>query len=813
MNIFQELRHAIRTLRKTPAFVIAALVVLALGIGANTAIFSIVYGVLLRPLPFADPERLVQLWHVPPQKSFPGMTRFALSAANYLDWEQQNDVFDKSAIYSFASYRLTGRGEPQVLRAARVEPTFFQVLGVKPVAGRVLEPGDDQPDRSDAVVLSHALWQTQFGGETAIVGRSIVLDGQKRTVVGVMPPTLVKPGWAMLWTPLVWTPGERAVRGEHHFLGVARLKPDVSVRQAQTELDTIARRLAEQYPADNAGWGALVVPLREETVGDVRKALLVLLGAVGFVLLIACANVANLMIAKTLDRRKEIAIRTALGAGRGRIIAQVLSEALLLSLAGGALGLIVAHYGTTLVVRFLGSSLPRMREITLDAGVLAFTFAVAVVTGIATGAAPAWRLSSAEPGDALKEGGRTDAASGGRRLHNALVVAEVALSLVLLAGAGLMIRTLANLRNTNPGFDPGAVLTMTINVSDVDYKTIEQEVAFIGEALRRVRTVAGVQAAGVTDDLPLEGGSNQPVAIEGRPELAMADQPEVSVRVVSPGFFPALRIPLRRGRDFTDADNATAPKVVIVSESMAKRFWPGEDAIGKRLKLTFFPDAVREVAGIVGDVKDRGLDKEDPNPTLYWPVAQVSTPAQFGPFRAFPMELAVRTATPPAAAASAIEHAIRDIAPAIPLVEVRTMEDRIVESIAPQRFNMFLLVAFAGVALLLAAVGIYSVLAYMVRRRFREIGIRVALGASAGDVVRTVLGEGLRPTLVGIAIGVAGALTLGRVVNSLIYGVRVTDALTMVSASTLLMGVALAASALPAYRATRVDPIRTLREE
>ena len=354
---------------------------------------------------------------------------------------------------------------------------------------------------------------------------------------------------------------------------------------------------------------------------------------------------------------------------------------------------------------------------------------------------------------------------------------------------------------------------MTINVSDVDYKTIDQEVAFIGEALRRVRTVPGVQAAGVTDDLPLEGGSNQPIAIEGRPELAMADQPEVSVRVVSPGFFQALRIPLRQGRDFTDADNATAPRVVIISESMAKRFWPGEDAIGKRLKLTFFPDAVREVAGIVGDVKDRGLDKEDPNPTLYWPVAQVSTPAQFGPFRAFPLELAVRTATPPAAAASATAHAIREIAPAIPLVEVRTMDDRIMESIAPQRFNMFLLVAFAGVALLLAAVGIYSVLAYMVRRRVREIGIRLALGASAGDVVRTVLGEGLRPTLVGIAIGVAGALTLGRIVNSLIYGVRVSDAVTMVSASTLLIGVALAASALPAYRATRVDPIRTLREE
>jgi predicted permease len=384
---------------------------------------------------------------------------------------------------------------------------------------------------------------------------------------------------------------------------------------------------------------------------------------------------------------------------------------------------------------------------------------------------------------------------------------------VLLVGAGLMIRTLSNLRNTHPGFEPSGVLTMTIGVSDVDYKTIDQEVAFINEALRRVRAVPGVTAAGVTDNLPLEGGSNQPIAIEGRPELAMADQPEVSVRIVSPGFFQALRIPLKRGREFTDADNATAPKAIVISESMAKRFWPGEDAIGKRLKLTFFPDAVREVVGIVGDVKDRGLDSSDPNPTLYWPVAQVYTPERFGEFRAFSMQLAIRTATAPASVASAVEHAIHEIAPATPLVEVRTMEDRVAESIAPQRFNMILLAAFAGLALLLAAVGIYSVLAYMVRQRMREIGIRMALGASAGDVVRTVLGEGIRPTLIGIAIGIAAALTLGRVINSLVYGVRVTDALTMVSVSALLLTIGLIASALPAYRATRVDPIRTLHDE
>jgi putative ABC transport system permease protein len=813
MSILQELRFAVRSLRKTAGVSIAGAVVLALGIGANTSIFSIVYGVLLRPLPFREPERLVQLWHIPPQKSFPGMTRFALSAANYLDWEQQNDVFEHSAIYAFTTFRLSGTGEAQVVRAARVEPTFFEVLGVSPVLGRPLEIGDDDVDRSSVVVLSHALWQTNFGGDPAVVGRAIELNGQKRTVVGVMPATFTKPQWAAMWTPLVWTPAERAVRGEHHYSAVARLRTGLTVQQAQAELDTIARQLADQYPADNAGWGAKVVPLREETVGEVRRPLLILLGAVGFVLLIACANVANLMLAKTLDRRKEIAIRAALGAGRGRIVRQVLTETVLLSVAGGVLGVFVAHYGTTLVIDVLGSKLPRVREITLDVGVLAFTLAVAVVTGIAAGGAAAWKISRSEPGDALKQGGRTDASAGGRRTANALVVVEVALSLVLLVGAGLMIRTLFNLRHTYPGFEPSGVLTMTVAVSDVDYKTVEQEVAFIGEVLRRVRAVPGVEAAGVTDDLPLEGGSNQPIAIQGRPELAMADQPEVSVRVVSPGFFRALRIPLLRGREFTDADAAQAPNTVVISESMAKRFWPGEDAIGKRLKLTFFPDYVREVVGIVGDVKDRGLDSADPNPTLYWPVAQVYAPERFGAFRAFPLQLAVRTATTPASVSAAVQHAIRQISPGTPLVDVRTMEDRVAESISPQRFNMFLLAAFAGLALLLAAVGIYSVLAYTVRQRVREIGIRMALGAKAVDILRTIVGEGIKPTLLGIGIGIGSAMMLGKVLSSLVYGVGVTDPSTLGIVSMLLVVVAVAASALPAYRATRVDPIQTLRDE
>jgi len=808
-----DVRHAGRVLRKSPGFTFSALLVLALGIGANTAIFSIVYGVLIRALPFAEPDRLVQLWHVPPQKSFPGATRFSLSAANYLDWEQQNDVFEASAIYTYTTLRLTGNGEPRMLRAARVEPTFFPLLGVPALIGRTILPGDDRSEGSAPVVLSHGLWTTDFGGDAAIVGRTIELDGQRRTVAGVMPAAFAKPDRAMLWTPLVWTPSERAVRGEHHYSAIARVKRGVTVVQAQSNLDRIAAALASEYPADNAGWGALVVPLREATVGDVRKPLLVLLGAVGFVLLIACANVANLMLAKTFDRRKEIAIRTALGAGRSLVMRQVLTEAVLLSWAGGALGLLVARFGTSIVINYLGASLPRLGEISLDAGVLSFTFALAIATGIVAGVAPAWKLSNAEPGEALKHGGRSDSPSASRRTHNALVVVEVALSLVLLAGAGLMIRTLWNLRSTNPGFQPDHVLTMSIGVSDVDYRTLDQESAFLSETLRRVRAVAGVETAGLTDNLPLEGGSTQPIAIQGRPELAMADQPEVSVRTVSPGFFSTLRIPLLRGRDFTDGDNPTGPKTIVISESMAKQFWPGEDAIGKRLTLTFFPDAVREVIGIVGDVKDRRLDRSEPNPTIYWPIAQLVLPPQMGPFRSFPLELAIRTRVDPLSAAASIQHAVHELAPATPLVQVRPLDALVDESISAQRFNMYLLATFAGLAVLLAGVGIYSVLAYTVQRRSRDIGIRVALGANGGDVIREIVVEGMRPTLAGVGIGLVSALLLGRLVASLIYGVRATDAATLASVSLLLIVVGLAASVLPAYRAARVDPLRSLRDE
>lgn len=813
MAILADVKVALRVLRKAPGFSLAALIVLALGIGANTAIFSIVNGVLLRPLPYAQPDRLVQLWHTPPQKSFPGIPIFALSPANYLDWEQQNHVFESSAIYGYKQFRLIGSGDPQVLVGSRVEPSFFSVFGVNPVLGRPIVSGDDTGTHSTIVVLSYKLWKSTFGGDPHIVGQDIELNGQAYSVVGVMPPTFSKPQSVQLWTPLVWDPIERTVRASHDFFAVARLKPGVSIEQAQSELSTIAARLERQYPDDDAGWGAKVRSLREETVGDVRKSLLVLLGAVACVLLIACANVANLIMARTLDRRKEIAIRTALGATRMQIMRQALAESVLLSLAGAALGLIVAHFSTGLVVNYLGSNLPRLREITLDGQVLAFTFAIAIVSGLIAGAAPGWKLSKGDPNDALKQGGRTDAGSGGKRTRDVLVVAEVSLSLVLLVAAGLMIRTLWALRGVDPGFEASHVITMNLSVSSGDYTSVAQETVFWNEVLRRVRALPGVQAAGAIDSLPLRGGAMQPFAIEGRPVVAMADQPEVATRKISPGYFSAMHVPMVRGRDFNESDRAGSPGVVIISESLARHFWPNEDPIGKRVTLTFFPSEVREIVGVVRDVKTSELASKDPDTMLYWPVAQFYWPEKYGKYQGMSLSLAVRTTTDPASAAGDIKNAIHQVSATTPITSIQTLDDLVSESISPQRFNMLLLGAFAGLALLLASVGIYSVLAYAVRRRKREIGIRMALGATASNVLRLVIAEGMRPTLLGVVIGAAGALALGRVLSSLVYGVRPADVATFLSVSVLLGTVGLFASALPAYRASRVNPLDTLRDE
>ena len=813
-GLLQDLRGALRQLRKSPGFAAVALVTLALGIGANTAIFSVVNGVLLRPLSFKDPARLVRVWHVPPPKSFPGMTTFSVSAANYLDWERQNHVFEGMAIYTYHGFTLTGGDKPEQIDGCAATSGFFATLGVQPVLGRVFLPEEDQPGHSNVVVLSHRLWQEHFGSNPAIVGQNVRMDGQSYLVAGVMPASFQFPDFAQMWTPMAWTDQEKAVRGEHHSVVVARLRTGVDLKQAQAEMNTISSRLERQYPEDNKGWGAIVVPLHDDLVSDVRPALLVLLGAVAFVLLIASVNVANLALARTFSRQKEIAIRTALGANSARITRQVLTESIMLALVGGALGLTCAQAGIGLIMAFLADKVPHSTEVGLDSKVLAFTAIISIVTGILAGVLPAFRLTRADVNQSLKQGlGRTDADTSGHRTRSILVVSEVALSLILLVGAGLMIRSFQMLRGVNPGFDSRHVLTMTAMVSRAKFPSPSQEISFFDQVLERVRALPGVESAGVVDDIPLDnGGSHQPIAIEGRPTLPMSEQPEVDVRLISTGYMNTLHIPVLRGRDLSPMDIAGRPAAILISESMARQFWPGEDALGKRLTMTFFPDAVREVVGIVGDVKLDGLDQTRPSATLYFPMDQVSVPAAGG-WGSIPMTLVVRSTSGSAGVVAAVSNAVHAVDPEMPLRDILTMDDLVRNSLSQQRFNMLLLGAFAGLALLLAAVGVYSVLSYSVKRSVRELGIRLALGARVGDVLRMVVLEGIKPTLLGVAIGVAGALALGRVLSGLIYGVKPTDPVTFIAVAVLLVLIALVASLIPAYRATKVDPMVALRYE
>ncbi len=813
-GVIQDFQYAVRQVRKSPGFAAIAVITLALGIGANTSIFSVVNAVLLRSLPFSDAGRLVRVWHTPPQSSFPRISVFSISPANFLDWQSQNHVFSSMAIYGFGGFTLTGGDKAEQVTASRVSAAFFSTLGARPMLGRVFSAQEDEPGHSNVVILSHRFWQDHFGSNRDIVGRDITLDGTKYLVAGVMPPSFRFPDFAQVWTPMAWTDQEKTVRGNHNYLAVARLKPGVDLKQAQAEMNTISSRLEQQYPADDKGWGALLRPLQADLVSDVRPALLVLLGAVGFILLIACVNVTNLSLARIFSRHKEIAIRTAMGASSARIIRQIVVESVLLALAGGALGLAYAHFGVRLIMAFLADKLSASMEANLDLKVLAFTAAVSVLTGVVAGILPALHLSRANVNQALKQGlGRTGSDSGGNRTRSVLVVVEVALSLVLLIGAGLMIRSFQTLRTVNPGFDARGVLTMTAGISRGKFSTANEQISFFERTLERIRALPSVTAAGVIDDVPLGGGgSHQPIAVEGRAIVPMAEQPEVDVRRISAGYLSALQIPVLRGRDFDSSDVAGRPSTILISASLAKQFWPEEDPIGKHITLTFFPGVVREIVGVVGDVKGDGLDQTRAPATLYMPLDQLAPP-QGEQWRSSSMTLVVRSSSSPEAMVSAVTNAIREIDSTIPVTNVQTMEDLVTTSLSSERFSLLLLGAFALLALILAAIGIYSVLSYSVRRRVQEIGIRLALGASLSDVLRMVIFEGLRPTLLGVLIGIAGAFTLARVMSNLIYGVKPTDPLTFVSVAFLLGVVALGASIIPAYRAAKVDPLVALRYE
>lgn len=806
-NMVEDIRYALRVLRKNPGFAAIAVLTLALGIGANTAIFSVVNAVLVRALPFQDPARLMVLWHTPPQKAFPGVTRFVVSPANYLDWRDQSHAFEQISAIGFRSLNLTGTGAPETVRGRMVAAGFFSLLGVQPVLGRDFLKEEDQPGRGNVAVISHAFWETHFGASKDVLGRQIKLADKDYTIVGVAPAKFDFPYQAQMWVPLAWTEKERAVRGNHNYLVIARLKGDVSMKKAQTEMDTISARLAQQYPVDDTGWGALVKPLDQEMFNDMSSALLVLFGAVGFVLLIACTNVANLTLAKALARRKEIAVRTALGASRGRILGLVLTETVLISIVGGALALLLAHFVIGAIADVIAPQLPMAVNIGLDGWVLGFTLTISIATGVAAGLAPSWHLTKVNLNDSLKQGlGKTDVDAGGGRARSVFVGAEVAVSLVLLVGAGLMIRTLYLLKGADSGIDPRNVLTLPLGISSQKYTTVAQQTGFFNRVLEQVRVLPGVELAGAIDDLPSEGGSTEPVQVEGQPVVPMADQPEVAVRLISPGYLRVMRIPLKLGRDFTDADNADAKPVVLVSESFAKHFWPNENPIGKHVKLTFLEkQGPCEVVGVVGEVKLRGLGETTPAQAVYHAMAQDPEPTY--------MKLAVRTSLPPLSLASAITEVVHRVDADEPVVDVKTMEQLFDQSISQNRLNMILLSAFAGLALLLASIGIYGVQAYAVRQRTREFGIRVAMGARPVEVFRLIIAQGLRLTAVGIVVGLAASFGLTRLVASQLYGLSPTDPLTFGGVSVVLVAVMLAACLVPARRATRIDPVVALRDE
>jgi predicted permease len=804
MSVFiADLRYSLRVLRRTPSFTLAVVAVLALGIGANTAIFSIVNAVLLRPLPVEQPEQLVRVFHVPPQAAFPGITRFSVSPANFYDWKRDARMFENMALYRYRQFTLTRSGAPEAILAGAVGTGFFDVVRSRPSRGRVFLPDEDAPGRGHVVVLSEKFWKGHLGGAPDVVGRSLTLDGDAYTIVGIMPARFSLESWGItardLWVPVAYTDAERAVRDNHNDAVIARLKGGVTLAQAQAEMDVISTRLEHEFPQTNAGWGATVVPLQTLIVGDVRLSLIMLLAAVSLVLLIACANVGNLLFARVLARRKELAIRSALGAGRGRVFRQLLTEAMVLAVAGGSMGLLLARVGLGAGTALLAGQVPRADEISIDGRVLLFVGAISVVTAILAGALPALRAGGASLNDALKEGGRNDGAVG-TRTRRALIVCEVALSLMLLMAAGVMLRSLDALRRVDTGFNSHGVLTMHVALPATRYSTPAQISGFFDSALQRLRALPGVQAAGAIDDLPSQGGSVQPVVLEGHTELLPRDQPTVAVRKITPGYLQGLGIPVLRGRDIAEAD----VNVMLVSRGAAKLLWGSDDPIGRRVTLPLESKTLPEqVIGIVGDVKQGELS-DAMMPTVYEYTREHSWRS---------LALVLRTSVPPVSLAPSATAVVRGLDAEEPVEEIRTMDDLIDDTLTSQRFSTLLLGLFAGVALALASVGIYSVLSYIVRGRSHEIGIRTALGAGTADVVRLIVFEGMTPAVLGVVAGAIAALGSAKLLEKLVFGVSASDPLTLVVVAGTLLLVALLASLLPAYRASRLDPLSVLRAD
>jgi putative ABC transport system permease protein len=805
-NLWQDLRYGARMLLKNPGFTVVAVITLALGIGANAAIFSVVNATLLRPLPFEDPDRLIMIRETNPSRS----SEFKVSPGNFLDWKKQNTVFERLVAMQETSFNLSGAGDPERLSGMRVTDGFFAMLGARPQTGRDFFPEEDRAGGANVVILSHGLWQRRFGGDPNIVNQAITLSYRSYTVIGVMPATFrFGDGGPDLWTPMAFTAEQAQQHDSHYVSAIGRLKPGITLAHARSEMSAIADRLARQYPDSNTGKSVKLMPLLDYTIRSVKPALLVLFGAVAFVLLIACANVANLLLARAAAREKEIAIRTSLGAGRARIVRQLLTESLLLALAGGAAGLALGAWGMDLLLALAPEDLPRLSDVSLDGRALTLTAALTLLTGLGFGLFPALQASNFRGpnlNETLKDAGRGSTDDRRRRLiRGALVVSEVALAMVLLVGAGLLIKSFLRLRSVDPGFDHSNALTVGIQLSQRKYPEENQRVAFYKQLNEKVAALPGVQAVGAAMVTPLSDNDYVlPFMIQGRPPYPAGSAPTANYYSVTPGYFKAMGIPLLRGRLFTERDTKDTPRVVIINETMAKRFFPGEDPIGKRLDLgdAREPDW-EEIVGVVGDVKHYGLNRET--------TAQTYEPHTQRPVSS--MTLVARTSGDPASLSAAIRGEVLKIDKEQPVYDIRTLEQYFSTSIAEQRFSAMLLGIFAAVAMALASVGIYGVLSYSVTQRRREIGIRTALGAARRDVLKLVVGHGMLLTLIGMAIGLGAAFALTRVMSTLLFAVSATDPMTFGLIALLLGAVALLACWIPARRATKVDPMVALRHE
>ncbi len=809
-DFLQDLRYGMRGLAKSPVFTAVALLTLALGIGTNTAVFSVVNGVLLRPLPYNNPDRIITIW----EPSRGGHT-LGLTDVEFFDIRDRNQVFEEVAAYATGAANFTGVGEPERVTATWVSSGFFQVLGVHPALGRVITTEDDKPDPARVVVLSYGLWQRRFAADQSVIGRQVSLNGNSRTIIGVMPLGFqFESGEVEMWLPLGLDPANVSP-GERSYSAIGRLRPDVTLEQARAEMNTTAALLAEEYktrfPKGANSTSILnLIPLHELIVGDVRPVLLLLLVSIGFVLLIACANVANLHLARGAARQKEIALRLALGAGRLRIIRQLLTESLILSALGGAAGLLLAYWGVGALLALSPASLPRTGEVGIDKTVLLFTLAVSLLAGIVFGLVPGMRFSHPELHALLKEGGRSMAGSSSRHTRHLLVVSELALAVLLLAGAGLTIKSFIRLLNVDPGFDPQNVLTARINLPQSKYPQHQQIDAFYKQLLERVEAAPGVETAGTVTVLPLSGmNSNASFEIEGRPRASDEVAQNADYRMVSLNYFRALGIPLLEGRYFAATDREDVPGVVIINQAMKHDFWPGEEALGKRINLGVPGSPWLTIIGIIKDVKHKALNVTS-KPEFYFLHSQNAYKA-LGIYRS--LTVAVRGMAEPVALTGVVKSAVQAIDKDVPVAKVETMERILSSSVAQPRFTMLLLGIFAIVALALAAVGIYGVMAYSVGQRKHEIGIRMALGAQRRDVVRLIVGQGMGMAVIGIGIGLSLAFALTRVMSGLLFEVSTTDTPTFVVISLLPLAVALAASLLPAWRALKVDPMEALRYE